>query len=220
MMGLRRYLRPGSPRTLAAALFGGGLLTLLPALTACNLGDRETDLPSLIVGSNANVTFAAGQPSACPRADLLSLQPSATSAAFISVDVVLTDCDGSLRASGLGFELSFNNNVLTFVGCTEGSFFPSSQLAPMTPECVANGGTILGTIGLTPPNSVVMGGSGTKDVLELTFSIQQSGMSTPLAFTSIDLSSGTSLWLIDNTPTVTYYTLGAAGYAGGTITIN
>ena len=104
--------------------------------------------------------------------------------------------------------------------CSAGSFFPQNQLAPQTPDCVASGGTILGTIGLTPPNSVAMGGNGQADIIQLAFSVTKKGVSVPITFQSTDLNSGTSLWYIDTTPTVTFYVLGGAGYAGGTFTSN
>ncbi len=207
-------------RARLAGLRRVAIFALLPALAACHLGDDEEDLPASITGSGLNVTFTAGQSPACPRADLLSIQPSTASGSLIAVDIVLTDCDGSLRASGLGFEVSFDGTQLSFINCSAGTFFPRNQLAPQTPECVVSGGRVLGTLGLTPPNSVVMGGSGQKDVIELSFTVLGKGISTPLTFQSTDLNSGTSLWLIDNTPTVTFHALGGAGYAGGTIVSN
>lgn len=209
----------GRPPTRRAAL-RAVVLALLPLMAACNVGDRETDLPAAIAGSGANVSFAAAQTPGCPRADLLSMQQAATSGSFISIDIVLTDCDGSLPSSGLGFEVSYDSSVLSFIGCSAGSFFPKSQLAPQTPQCSVSGGRVLGTLGLTPPNSVVMGGNGHKDVIQLTFGVLKNGVSTPLAFESTDMDSGTSLWRIENTPTVIFHVLGGGGYAGGTVVVN
>ena len=192
------------------------LLAVVPVVWGCNTGELVPQPPTSVAATNINSSFVADQSPDCPRADLLSIQPASTAGSLIAVNIVLTDCDGSLPSSGLGFEVSFDSSVISFLSCSAGSFFPKNQLAPQTPECVLSNGRVLGTIGLTPPSSVTMGGNGHKDIVQLAFNVIKKGVGTPIAFQSIDQDNGTALWLIDNTPTVTFHVLGASGYAGGT----
>jgi hypothetical protein len=213
-----------SRRPYTRAVYPSVLLGLVLCLVAsgCNLGEDEETVPPGPTAIKVNSGFVADQSADCARADLISLQTGTIAGSLVAVDIVLTDCDGSLPASGLNFEISYDPSVLSFIGCSAGSFLPQNQLAPGSPACEdpTRIGNIVGTIGLTFPNFVTVGGSGRVTILQLTFNALKKGISSPIAFEFTDTNAGTQLWLIDTTPTPTFYALGGSGYAGGTFVSN
>jgi hypothetical protein len=187
---------------------------------ACAGGKGDDDDVSPI-SRGASGSFVAAQSPACPRADLLSLQPGQTAGSVVNVDLTLTDCDASIQLNGVGFELSFDDTVLDFVGCTAGPLLPSNQLAPGTPECVVSaGGTVLGVAALVLPSGVRVSG-GTGVAVRLTFAVTRGGVSSPVAFVSTDSLQGSSVFFADPlSQTAAVVPLGAGGYAGGTFVSN
>jgi hypothetical protein len=206
----------GSKTPLNAAL----PLLFVVALAAGSCTKKEEADPTFAGGKNINVVLVADQSPACVRGDLLSLQLGSTLGTTVGVDIMLTDCDASMLVTGVNFKVTYDDTVLDFVGCTKGSFFPSTKLAPGAPDCSASGGVVRGVIALQLPNSVRVAG-GAQDVLRLTFSASQGGISSHSAFTGADSLSGTAVYLADTaTQTATVYPLGGTGYAGGTFTSN
>lgn len=192
----------------------------------CNTEDEGTDLPAGVAGSGATVTYTPDQSKTCVTSatELLSLQEGPISGSIVSLDIVLTDCDSNLNVSGVAFELTYDDTVLDFLACSPGSFFPQNQLTAGTPACSElGGGRLIGTIGMDPPNLVVMGGvNGYSDVLRLTFNVTKRGSTSPVDFlsTGLDDITSTAVYFIGNNPFVTVHTLTASGYAGGDIVAN
>jgi hypothetical protein len=146
----------------------------------------------------------------------MSLQPGASSGSFATVNVTLTDCDGSIQLNGLNVELSFDDSVLDFVGCSPGTLFPQNQIVPGTPECAVGNNRVLGTIALAPHGSVrVLGGA--SDILRLTFNVRKKGIASRVFFQSADLLNGSAVFFADQgTQSVSVVSLGPGVYSGGT----
>jgi hypothetical protein len=197
------------------------ILAACVVLAACNTGDEDVDLPAAVAGTTPNAGFTPAAGADCPIADQISMQLGRLVGSGVELEIVLTDCDGSLSVSGLAFEIDFDPAVANFVGCTAGSFFPSNQLLAGTPACTLSGGNVLGTITLRPPGFVKVGGSGRVTVVRVTFNLTQGGAASPVTFVGTDSSSGTALFFLDpSTQATTTHVLGAGAYQGGTFTSN
>lgn len=190
---------------------------LLAGLAGCNTGEFE-DLPSQVAGTTVNASFTPDASPTCPRTDLVSMQAANIQGSALNIDIVVTDCDGSMNLSGLAFEVDFDSTAVKFVGCSARDLFPASQVLAGTPVCTISRGHVLGTISMTPPQFVNVGGSGTATAVRLTFNIIHKGVSSPLTFVGTDSASGTALFFLDpSTQATTIQVLGASGYAGGTL---
>ncbi len=199
----------------------GAVLLAVALVPGCNTGDEEVDLPSAIAGTTPNAVFTPAASADCPIADQVSLQLGRVVGSGVELEIVVTDCDASMSVSGLAFEISFDSTVANFVGCTAGSFFPGNQLLAGTPACTLSGGDVLGTITLTPPAFVKVGGSGRATVVRVTFNITQKGVTSPIGFVGTDSSSGTALFFLDpSTQATTTHILGGGAYPGGTLLSN
>ncbi len=208
---------PGCRGGVAAALLALGFLA------GCG-GAPEEEFDLGPVGRGVTADFAATQPSACSPGDppLLSLQKATVLGPVVNVDITLSDCDASLVVSGLNFELSFDDTVIDFLGCSAGTLFPAGQLVTGTPACAASGGNLIGTIALQPPNAVSVTG-GQASVIRLTFSLirRVAATGSPAAFIMPDSLPNTSLFFADPvTQVILQRALGGAGYAGGSFTSN
>jgi len=191
---------------------------MLLFILACG-GGKKTQSPP--VSSGINASFQPSGAATCTRPDQLSLQPSTATGSVVNINVMVTDCDASLLLNGVNVEIAYDDSVMDFIGCTAGTIFPSSKLAPGTPVCrVAVAGDLLATVALQLPNSFRVSG-GEAPLLRLTFNVRQKGIGTPITFLNTDSLSGTTLFLADPvTQFATPYTLGAAMYVGGTMVSN
>jgi hypothetical protein len=215
--GLSCTGRQSGGRKLAGIL--AGVLMVLGSV-GCNPGDEEATLAT-ITTSLPNSTFTATASADCPRADLLSMQKANISGSGIQIDLVLTDCDSSMTVSGVSFEITFDPSVMNFIGCSPGTLFPQTDLAPGLPVCsTIGGGRVLGSIALAQPVGVtVPAAPGNATVIRLTFNMTKKGVSAPAAFlpSGLDTLSSTSVFLVDpSSASITVHILGAGGYAGGT----
>lgn len=191
-----------------------GAIALAVAMT-CGCTPRDEDLLSS-AGGGGTASFTPDQSAACPQVDALSLQPGPASGTVVTVNVTLSDCDGSIQLNGLNVELSFDDSIIDFVGCSRGTLFPQNQIVPGTPECMASSNEVLGTIALAPPNSVRVTG-GTSDILRLTFKVRRKGVASRILFQRADLLNGSSMFLADqSTQSVSVIALGTSVYSGGT----
>ena len=170
-------------------------ILVLAGVISCNPGDDEgLEIP---LPTTSNVRFAADETPDCSRDDLLSLQQARAVGSLISVDLVLTDCDGSLAVSGVAFEIAFDQSVVDFLSCDAGDLFPSAQLVPGTPACTLSGANLLGTIAIGSQQSVRVGGNGTAAVVRLNFNVTAAGVNAPAIFVNTDDLSSTAIWQID-----------------------
>ncbi len=210
-----RILRPDRrPRASRSATAVVGLLALAAAL-ACNPGDEEDEL-LITLPASPNSGFVADEAPGCPRGDLLSLQEDRTVGSLVSVDIVLTDCDGSLQVSGVAFEIAFDPSAVEFLSCDPGDLLPPAQLIPGTPACTISGGNLLGTIAIGSQQSVRVGGSGSAIVVSVNFNLRGASVNSPVAFVNTDNLSSTGVWVTDpGTSAANIQNLGPAGYAGG-----
>ncbi|MBI3448531.1 MAG: hypothetical protein HY049_06415 [Acidobacteria bacterium] len=207
-------MKTSSTRTALALAF------LAAAAAGAGCGKKaEKAFPPASHGVNGSFTPAS--PATCARPDQLSLQPASTNGSVVNINLTATDCDASLLLNGVNFELGFDDTVLDFVGCSAAPILPANKLAPGTPACtVAAAGDLIGTVALELPSSFRVSG-GVSALVRLTFSVKQKGVSSPINLLNTDSLSGTTLFFADPvTQFVTPYTLGGAGYAGGTIISN
>jgi hypothetical protein len=195
------------------------LLVMLLLVPGCSQGKKSQQRPPLSSGVNAS--FQPSAAASCTRPDQLSLQPSTATGSVVNINVMATDCDASMLLNGVNFEISFDDSVMDFIGCTAGTIFPASKLAPGTPACrVVVAGDLIGTVALALPNSFRISG-GQAPLARLTFNVKQKGISSPIVFLNTDSLFGTTLFFADPvTQNATPYTLGASMYAGGTMISN
>jgi len=210
------------PARRAAAAAAAATFALLLLTAGCNTGDPEDTLGT-VVGTTATARFVAAEKNpGCARADLLSMQPGPSSGSTVNVNIVLTDCDASLTVSGVSFEVSFDPSEVDFIGCSPGTFFNASNLAPGTPVCKLSApGNLLGSIALATPVGVTVPAPGTATVVRMAFGVKKQGANSAATFVGIDSLTSTSVFLINSSGgNIVVYSLGPSGYAGGNFVSN